>query len=161
MTLKKKAAGLFMIGVILYLLLSVVISFMSSESLPLWLNALVVSIPAFLIPSLIFRRRNGIPASRAPRIGHIFIALALGIGCILLNIALGELNSAITYGMEINSNAIDVKETVAGNDLVTLLVTIAIIPAISEEFFMRGSLLESWRRTSTVGAVLSTTISLE
>lgn len=158
MTLKRKASLLFMISVLLYVVLSMFVPADSGTGKMLWFNALLVSIPAFLIPSIVFRRVNKFPLFRAPKLSHILIALGLGIGCILLNIAMGQLNSAITYGMEINSTALDVQESVAGTDFISLLMTIAIIPAISEEFFMRGALLEAWRRTSPVGAMLLTSL---
>ncbi len=158
MTLKRKASLLFMVGVLLYVLLSMFVPSDDGVSKLLWFNVLLVSVPAFLIPSIVFRRHEHFPLFKAPKLTHVLIALALGIGCILLNIAVGMLNSAITYGMEINSTALDVEESVTGADILTLLVTIAIIPAVSEEFFMRGSLLEAWRRTSPVGAMILTSV---
>ena len=119
MRLNRKASLLFLISFALYLTLSVVLSFgiglieNSSDDLLYLLNALVVSIPAFLIPALVFRRRNELPRFTAPRFGHIMLAVAIGIGCVNLNAALSMLNSAIFYNVDIISNS-TTAETIVG-----------------------------------------------
>ena len=163
MRLNRKASLLFLISFALYLTLSVVLSFGigliedSSDDLLYLLNALVVSIPAFLIPALVFRRRNELPRFTAPRFGHIMLAVAIGIGCVNLNAALSMLNSAIFYNVDIVSNS-TTAETIVGMNGWNLLFSLAIIPPISEEFLMRGALLESWRRYSPLGAVVITSL---
>ncbi len=159
MSLNKKASLLFLISLGLFLTLSVMLGFASDNTtLLLILNAFAVSIPAFLIPSIIYRRKCGFERFHAPRFGMIMIAVVIGVGCILLNVAIGCLNSALTYGIDINSTALDVEDSLMNSSLAVMVVTVAIIPAISEEFLMRGALLESWRRKSAVGAVLLTSL---
>ena len=161
MKLNKKASLLFLIALALYFIISVFLP-TDTEKISygtlLVLNAFAVSIPAFLIPAIVFRRKNGFAVYPAPRVTHILIALMLGIGCMLLNVALVCLDQAITYGMEINSTAVDVKQGLEGASMPLMILTIAVIPAICEEFMMRGALLETWRRTSFIGAAVITSL---
>ena len=158
MTLDRRASLLFLISLGIYTTLSLALAFTANVAVMLLLNAFAVSIPAFLIPSVIFRRKNRLPVFRAPKFGHIMLALLLGIGCIFLNIAVGCLNSALTYGIDINSNALDVQESLKSAGIPVMIIAVAIVPAISEEFLMRGTLLECWRRISPFGAIMLTSL---
>ena len=163
MALNRKASILFIICFGLFLTLSLAVGTVlamapESYTAELWASALLVSVPAFLIPALIFRRKNGFEKYRAPRATHILMALVLGIGCLFLNVALVCFTSALTYGIEIESNALDVMESLGGSDIVTMILCVAIIPAICEEFIMRGALLESWRRYSPFWAAFLTSL---
>lgn len=162
MKLNKKASRLFLICLALYLglsflagLIARMISAEGEESL--YLLSAAVSIAAFLIPALIFRRKYALPRFKAPRIGQIIIALILGVGTIYLNEALSYLNNAIFFNVEVTSNS-TTPETILGLSLPTMLIALAIVPPISEEFIMRGTLLEVWRRYSPVGAAFLTSL---
>ena len=160
MALNRKASLLYIIAFALYLGLSLMLGVFLPEDadygLMLALNAVVVSIPAFLIPALLFRRKNGFARFSAPKAVQVLIAVALGVGCILLNLALVSLNSALFFDLEINSTALDVRESLSESSLLIMLFSVVLIPAISEEFLMRGALYESWRRYSPLwGAVFS------
>lgn len=159
MTLNRRASLLFLVALALYIGISF---FLPTEGISygasLALSAFAVSIPAFLIPAVVFRRKNRFPLYHCPRFSHILICLALGVGCIFLNIALVNLQEAITFGVEINSTAVDVGEGLASASVPLMILTVAVIPAICEEFIMRGALLETWRRTSFIGAALLTSL---
>ena len=163
MPLNRKASILFLICFGLYLTLSLAVGTVlaiasAGYSAQLWASALLISVPAFLIPALIFRRKNRFERFRAPRFTHILLALVLGVGCLFLNLALVCFTSALTYGIEIESNALDVMESLGGSDVITMILCVAIVPALCEEFIMRGALLESWRRYSPVWASVLTAL---
>lgn len=160
MSTERKASLLFLISLSLYLGLSTGLSLFApnaSYDVLYLLNAFLVSIPAFLIPALIFRRRNDFKRFRAPKFPHIMLCVALGIGCVYLNGALSSLNTAIFYDLDIQSNA-TTSETVMDMNVLNMILTLGIIPPITEEFIMRGSLLESWRRTSPLLAAVLTSL---
>ncbi|MBO4848541.1 MAG: CPBP family intramembrane metalloprotease [Clostridia bacterium] len=160
MKLNRKASLLFLICVGLYLALSfalvLLLPSITAETAFL-LNAFMLSIPAFLIPALIFRRKNRFPFFPAPRFSHVMLAVLLGIGCVYMNEALMSLNNAVFFGIEIHSNATSA-ETILGMSTWSMIVALAVIPPISEEFIMRGALLEAWRRYSPVGAAFLTSV---
>lgn len=162
MTLNRKASLLFIAAFSLYIGLSLALGYALPEGTgytgTLIANALVVSIPAFLIPAIVFRRRNGFELFAAPPPPHALIAIALGVGCMLLNLALVSLTSALTYGLEIRSTALDVRESLKGSNFFVMLICVALIPALSEEYLMRGALLEAWRRCSPVWAAVFTAL---
>ena len=163
MGLNKKASRLFLICLALYLLLSflvgVIVKVTSSENLDLLylLSSILVSVPAFLIPAIVFRRRHDLPKFKAPRFGHIIAAVIIGIGALFLNEALSFLNEAIFFDVEIASNS-TTAETIKDLSIPTMIIALAVIPPISEEFIMRGTLLEVWRRYSPIGAAILTSV---
>lgn len=160
MRLNRKASLLFIISLALFFSLSLLLAFTKAtenDDLLFFLNAVAVSLPAFFIPAVIFRRKTALPRFKAPPFGHIMLAVVLGIGCVNLNQALSLLNEAVFYGVEISSNS-TTAETVMNMNFFNLVFSLAIIPPLSEEFLMRGALLESWRRYSPVGAMLITSI---
>ena len=158
MRLERKASILFLICFALYLGLSIVIAAVSaklSEDLQFLLSSIFVSIPAFLVPALLFRRRNALPVFKAPRFGHIMIAAAIGFGCVYMNEALTFFNNILYSGIELNSNT-TTAETILELHPLVMILSLAIIPPVCEEFIMRGTLLESWRGTSPIGAAVLT-----
>lgn len=134
-----------LISVVIYLALSVLLSLVGATSYTLLclLNALFVSIPAFFIPSLIFRGRTGVSVFPRPTAAQVGLCILLGVGALFLNLSLSYLNSILLSGFTVNSNAISL-EGITVADLPVLFVAIAVIPAISEEFFVRGAVLEGW-----------------
>lgn len=160
MDLTKKASKLFLISVLLFLglsfLIGITVGYADVNVLYL-LSAVLVSVPALLIPSLIFRKKNYLPKLKAPMFTHFLLAIVLGIGCILLNQALSCLTETIFYDVSIDSNS-TTAETVMDMEPFVLVLSLAVIPPLSEEMFMRGTLLESWRRWSPIGAVIVTSI---
>ncbi|MBO4563546.1 MAG: CPBP family intramembrane metalloprotease [Clostridia bacterium] len=159
MKLNRKASILFLISLGLYLALSVVLLLLQPKSTEtaFLLNAFMISLPAFLIPAIIFRRRNRFPISPAPLFGHILLALLLGVGCVLMNEALSSLNSALFFGIDISSNS-TTAEDILSMSTWSMILSLAIIPPLSEEFLMRGALLEAWRRYSPIGAAFLTSL---
>ena len=160
--LDRKAARLFIISFLLYLGLSMaagaVLTKSSSYTLMLLFNAFVISVPAFLMPALFFRSRNELEPYRLPDGRLAFIAVLMGVGCMFLNLALVLFGQFVTYGIEISSTALNVRESLEGSSIWIMLLTVVLIPAVSEEFLMRGTLLEVWRRTSPRGAVILTAV---
>lgn len=159
MELNKKASILFLISVILFLGLSVVLGFFSGIDPNLFylLNSLAISIPAFLIPAIIFRRKYKLPRSGAPTAAMVLLAIGLGVGCIFMNQSLSYLTEAIFGNIRVVSNS-TTSETIMGLDLWVMVIALAIVPPISEELIMRGTLLECWRRYSPVGALVLTSV---
>ena len=161
MRLNKRASLLFLICLTAYLLLSLAVSFLlrrgGSYDLTFLLSAVAVSLPAFFVPALIFRRREGFARFKAPRFSHIMLCAAIGIGTVYLNQALSMLNGALLYNVDVESNSITA-QTIAELNPLNMLLSLAIIPPISEEFLMRGTLLESWRRYSPWGAAVVTAL---
>ncbi len=159
MNLSKKASFLFLVCVILFLSLSGVVGFIGIRDVgTLYLmSALAVSVPAFLIPSIIFRRKNRFPIAKAPIAIHIPITIGLGVGCILLNQALSYLIMAIFGDSLVSTNSTSA-ETIMGMNPWIMIIALAILPPLCEEFIMRGTLLESWRHYSPVGAVILTSV---
>ncbi len=162
MKLKTKASLLFLICCTLYLALSALIGvpaliFNASNNLLFFLNALLVSIPAFLIPAVVFRRVNKFPFFKAPKFWQIVLAAVIGIGCVNMNQSLTYFNAAVFYNIDVASNSTSA-ETVTDLSVLNLFFSLAIIPPIAEEFLMRGTLLESWRRYSPVGAMIITSL---
>lgn len=164
MRLERKASLLFLISLALYLTLSLVVSIgltswdlLDNKNAVYAASALFVSVPAFLIPALIFRGKNRseMERFRAPRFSHIMIAVALGYGCVQLSGALSYLNEAIFYGVEIKSNSTTAQDLLSVNGFI-MFFAVAVLPPLTEEFIMRGTLLESWRRTSPVWAAVLT-----
>ena len=158
MRLERKASILFLICVALYLGLSTVIALFYArltDDLQFLMSSLFVSVPAFLIPALFFRRRNALPAFKAPKFGHIMIAAAIGLGCVYMNEALTFFNNIIYSGIELHSNTTTAETILELNPLVMIL-SLGILPPLCEEFIMRGTLLESWRRISPIGAAILT-----
>ena len=160
--LDRKAARLFIISILLYLGLSLIAGQLlgngSNYTLLLLLNAFAVSIPAFLLPALFFRRKYGLEPYSVPSLKLVLIAAAMGFGCMFLNLALASLGKFITYGIEISSTALDVRASLEGSNIWIMLLTVVIVPAVSEEYLMRGTLLETWRRTSPGAAVVLTAL---
>ncbi len=161
MRLNKRASLLFLICLTAYLLLSLAVSFLirSSGSLDLTfiLSGVAVSLPAFFLPAVIFRRREGFARFKAPRFSHIMLCAAIGFGTVYLNMALSMLNGALLFYADVESNSITA-QTIAELNPLNMLLSLAIIPPISEEFLMRGTLLESWRRYSPWGAAVVTAL---
>lgn len=160
MRLSRRASLLFLICIALYLTLSFALSMLAgkvSTNLYYILNALLVSIPAFLIPALLFRRREGFRRFPAPRFGHIMLAAAIGIGGIYMNAALSLLNQAIYFNVDLVSNS-TTAATIAELGPIAMLIGLALVPPVSEEFIMRGTLLESWRRYGPWGAAIITSV---
>ncbi|MBO4385146.1 MAG: CPBP family intramembrane metalloprotease [Clostridia bacterium] len=164
MRLERKASLLFLVSLTLYLVLSFALSAALKarglENDPNYVYAassLLVSVPAFLIPALIFRKRNAdeMERFRAPKITHILVAAALGYGCMLLSQSLSLMNEAIFYGIEIESNSTTAEDLLNVNGII-MFFSIAVLPPVTEEFLMRGTMLESWRRTSPVLAAVLT-----
>lgn len=162
MSLNKKAGLLTLICVILFLSLSFAVEIplvllqgadVASGNAGYILSALMVSVPSFLIPAIIFRRKNGFPIAKLPRATHMLIALGIGIGCIMLNQALTYLNQALLSNVIVESNTTDATK-ISHLSPVIMIISLGIIPPISEEFIMRGTLTETWRRTSPIGAAL-------
>ena len=81
MDLNKKASKLFLICVILFLGLSVLLGlFQGMDPNAFYLlNSLAVSIPAFLIPAIIFRRKYKLPRSGAPTAAMALLAIGIGL----------------------------------------------------------------------------------
>ena len=160
MTINKKASLLFLLSTLLYLLLSLFLVFLGSfgsldENLLFLLNSIAVSVPAFLIPALVFRRTQRFPVFKAPHITHVLIAFVIGLGCVFLNQALTCLNEAIFMDVRVVDYSTDAY-SVLELDPVVMVIALGILPPVCEEFIMRGTLLESWRRSSPVGAALLT-----
>ena len=155
MSITKKTSLLFLISVALYLLLSTLLPFIAGDSADLTylFNSLFVSIPAFLIPAIVFRRINRFPVFKAPRFPHIMLAAAIGVGCLQLNQALSCLMSAAFYDLELNSLS-TTSETVSELNGFNMLLSLAIVPPVTEEFIMRGTVLEGYRRSSPAAAMV-------
>ena len=158
MNIVKKSSLLFLICTGLYLMLSLALALLFgsySMNVKMLINAIAVSVPAFLLPALAFRRRENFPRFGAPPLIQVIIACAIGVGCILLNEALSLFTEGIFYGLDIESNS-TTASTIADMDPVIMMISLVLIPPLSEEFIMRGTLLESFRRSSPVwGAVLT------
>ena len=163
---ERKASLLFLISLLAFLVLSGIMALIlgvvtmadpSAElgDLTYLLNALLVSLPAFFLPAVIFRRATKMPAFKAPRFTHILMAIGIGIGCLMLNQSLSSLTSALFYNTELNSLS-TTSESVVGLNDINMIFSLALIPPLSEEFLMRGTLLESWRKASPIGAMLLT-----
>lgn len=159
MPLKRKATLLYLIAVVSFITLStVILPFFSSDLTKMYLlNALLVSLPSFFIPAVIYRRLNKFPAFRCPRFTHILLAIVIGIGCLELNQALYYLNDSIFFGLDVESAA-TTSESIMGMSTASMILSLAVIPPLSEEFLMRGALLESWRRYSPIGAAVLTSL---
>ena len=158
MNIIKKSSLLFLLCTGIYLMLSLALSaFLRdvSQDAAMLISSIAVSIPAFLLPALWFRRRESFPRFKAPPFTHILIAAAIGVGSVLMNEALSLITGGIFYGVEIQSNS-TTAATIAGMDPIVMIVSLVLIPPVSEEFIMRGTLLESFLRGSPVwGAVLT------
>ena len=162
MQLKTKASLLLLISLSLYLMLSFIIAIPAqfiglSNNYLFALSALFVSIPAFLAPSIVFRRVNRFPAFKAPKFWQIMLAVMIGVGCVHMNEALSCLNSAVLYNVDVASNS-TTAETVMELNVVNMFISLAVIPPICEEFLLRGTLLESWRRYGPIGAAILTSL---
>ena len=159
MDLNKKASKLFLICVILFLGLSVLLGlFQGMDPNAFYLlNSLAVSIPAFLIPAIIFRRKYKLPRSGAPTAAMALLAIGIGVGCIFMNQSLSYLTEAIFGEIRVVSNS-TTSETIMGLDLWVMVIALAIVPPVSEELIMRGTLLECWRRYSPAGALVLTSV---
>lgn len=159
MKLNKKASLLFLISLILFFALStLILPHIAHTSAEMFLyNALLVSIPALLLPALVYRRVNRFPIFRAPRFTHILLSLVLGFGCLQLNQALYCLNETIFFGIEIDSAA-TTAESLLDMSVLNMVLSLGVIPPLSEEFLMRGALLETWRRYSPIGAAVLTSL---
>jgi membrane protease YdiL (CAAX protease family) len=159
MKLNKKASLLFLISLILFFALStLILPHIAHTNAEMFLyNALLVSIPALLLPALVYRRVNRFPVFRAPRFTHILLALVLGFGCLQLNQALYCLNETIFFGIEIDSAA-TTAESLLDMSVLNMVLSLGVIPPLSEEFLMRGALLETWRRYSPIGAAVLTSL---
>ena len=161
MPLNRKASILFLISFVLYIGMSLVVSFAlagrSDDSTLFLLNSLVIQIPAFLIPAVLFRRMNRFRIAPPPHIGQIALALVIGIGCILMNEALTFLNNAIFFNVDFETNATSA-ETIQKLPVWNMVLSLAIVPPICEEFLMRGAMLEAWRRYSPVWAAILTAL---
>lgn len=167
MSRERKASLLFLISLLLFLGLSLImgvvlnaveaISDVNVDDLTYFLNAVMVSLPAFFIPALIFRKKTDMPRFAAPKFTHILMALGIGIGCLQLNQAISCFTSAALYNVEINSLS-TTSESVMNLSGLNMVFSLAIIPPLSEEFMMRGTLLESWRKASPVGAMILTSL---
>ncbi len=145
----KKSSALMLISLGLYLVLSVLLAVVTElfgiddYSIVLLLNSLMVSVPAFLIPSLIFRKKVGMPRMSAPKPLQVLLSLIAGVGALYLNSALSALCMLLLGDIQVTSNAV----TLTGlepDTLPVMIIAIAVIPPISEEIFMRGTLLEGW-----------------
>ena len=165
---ERKASLLFLISLLLFLILSAFMGVIVTgiamifpnanvNDITYLLNALTVSLPAFFIPAVVFRRVTKMPKFKAPRFTHVLMAIGIGIGCLQLNQSLSSLTSAIFYNVELNSLS-TTSETVTNLNGFNMLFSLAIIPPLSEEFLMRGTLLESWRKASPVGAMILTSL---
>ncbi len=140
MSLNKKAGLLTLICVILFLSLSFAVEIplvllqgadVASGNAGYILSALMVSVPSFLIPAIIFRRKNGFPIAKLPRATHMLIALGIGIGCIMLNQALTYLNQALLSNVLVESNTTDATK-ISHLSPVIMIISLGIIPPISE-----------------------------
>ena len=128
MSINRKASILFLICVALFLVLSTFflpLIVRTAEQMYLF-NALFVSVPAFLIPAIVFRRKHRFPLFRAPRFTHILLAILCGIGCILLNEALYFLTEAIFFGIEVDSAATSA-ESITGMNTFVMFIALAVI----------------------------------
>lgn len=161
MPLNRKASILFLISVVLYVGLSLIVSLgmanTVNENTLYLLNSLVIQIPAFLIPAVFFRRTNRFKIAPMPHFGQIVLAIVIGIGCIFMNEALTFLNNAALFGVEFETNSTSA-ETILGMPAWNMVLSLAIVPPICEEFMMRGALLEAWRRYSPVWAAILTSL---
>ncbi|MCR5808347.1 MAG: CPBP family intramembrane metalloprotease [Clostridiales bacterium] len=161
MPLNRKASILFLISFALYIGLSFVVGLAlpkdGSDDLLFLLSSVAVSVPAFLIPAVVFRRKNRFPFAPMPRFSHILLAVIIGVGCIIMNVALSNLTNALYFGIEVDSNSTS-SDTIMNLASWNMVLSLAIIPPLSEEFIMRGALLESWRRYSPFGAAIITAL---
>lgn len=159
MSINKKASVLFLICFALFMALSIVLlpAIAKTEEQQYLFNSLFVSIPAFFIPTFIFRRKHRFPKLRAPRFTHVLLAAVAGIGCIFLNEALYFLNETVFFGIEIKSASTSAA-SIMGMNTFLMVISLALIPPVTEEYLMRGTLLEIWRRTSPIGAALLTAL---
>lgn len=159
MSLNKKASLLFLISVILFLSLSGVLGLFGGVDPNLFflLNSLAVSVPSFLIPAIFFRRKFRLPRSGVPDPVLFVTAIGIGIGCIFLNQALSYLTEALFGSLRVVSNS-TTAETIMGLDVWVMIIALAIVPPVSEELMMRGTLLECWRRYAPVGALILTSL---
>ena len=159
MSIGRKASLLFLISTLLFLTLSVALGLNTglSEDAVYLLNSLAVSVPAFLIPAVIFRRRQHFPVFKFPRISYLLIAIVIGIGCVMLDNALSCLTEIVFYGVRVESLS-TTSASILALDPVNMIVSLAILPPLCEEFIMRGTLLESWRRYSPIGAAVLTSL---
>lgn len=158
MRLNKRASLLFLISLAIYLTLSFVLSIpLSNASIDLLIlvSSAAVSVPAFLVPALLFRRREGFARFKAPRFSHIMLAVAIGVGAVYLNESISLINAAVFSNVELNSNSLTAQD-ISGMNPLNMLFSLALLPPLSEEFLMRGTLLESWRRYSPIGAAFVT-----
>lgn len=158
--LNKRTSLLFLVCFLLYMSLSMVLRAAIDESdtnMLYFANAVFISIPSFLLPSLFFRRKNHFESFKMPPVSHMLLAVVLGIGCVFLNQSLSYLNASLLYGLDMESNATTAL-TIRGLNTWNMLFSLAIIPPICEEFLMRGTLLESWGRTSPIAAALLTSL---
>lgn len=162
MKLDRKAALLFLISFAIYISLSLLVGVLlpenTSYTLQLIFYALGVSIPSFLLPAIFYRSRNDFAPFRVKKASLILLAIPIGIGCMFLNLSLSSLIKGLTYDIEFQSAALDVKQALNGSSIPLMLFTVVLIPAVSEEYLMRGALLETWRRTSPIGAAALTSL---
>ena len=122
-------------------------------------------VAAILLPTVVFLRLHPLPIRdrlrvRAPHAGTIpfcvFASVTAVSGCFLAGLATGEIGtSAGSYTLYHAAAA----RTASGWQAVGAIVVCAILPALCEEFLLRGVLISVWEPAGVPVAVLLTTVS--
>ena len=163
-------AGLFMlVSIGLYLLMSLVLGIamivfpqiMHDYVTMIGASSIVVTLPAILMPGLLTMRK---PYKRfgfqGTSIGVILLSLVLSVGVFFLSTGVNSFMTLLAETLGANSDVYS-QNLMGANSLegfLLLTLFVAVIPAVCEELFFRGALLNSWRGLGRKNAILITTV---
>lgn len=126
-----------------------------SDTLMLYcVSALIISVCAILVPSLSYLHRNAsiMPAAEPATFKAVILSIFVGIGGIFVSASLNLLIMLISGGMNAADAALPMPD-ISGFGLPLALISIALLPAVSEELFFRRILLCGYSRLGAIPGI--------
>lgn len=161
MNRSNRAGSMFLLSVCLMIVSSSVVAYIPLTNITSTyaLSSLLIQVGSIFIPAMLIIRRNDPSMYGNRRIGALSILLSviIGIGAFLISTGINGVMLLIADSLGANTGALASElPPMSGVSIISSILLICVVPAVTEEWLFRGALLNSWRGLGRRRAILLT-----
>ncbi len=150
MNRSNKAGSMFLLSVCLMIVSSGIVAYipLTNTTSTYALSSLLIQVGSIFIPAMLIIRGNDPSMYGKRRIGALSILLSviIGIGAFLISTGINGVMLLIADSLGANTGAFASElPPMRGASIISSILLICVVPAVTEEWLFRGALLNSWR----------------